>query len=216
MVMNLNEIRRDRYADSVIEVRIDRCTLATLALFFNKNNIFFNSKAGLGKLVFENFQELLIDNKMVEPIRHSADATTYLENIGLGNLNPKGRGKRQFMKRLIEEDRTMSMESLQSSSFEPEASAHRETKAIASKDSISIEEAKRIGEEVRRDIEADSHKDTDHKEAYQRLQNSSPPPDPSEEWLRKKKEQDKKRRDALLNPTKSGNETISSDENSSK
>lgn len=86
--------------DVVISTRVRSTTLATVARFFAQKGRQLESKSSVIRLVLEEFEGVLVGNKLAERVTHIWDAREILEKLGLDNLNPGDRNKKNYMEEL--------------------------------------------------------------------------------------------------------------------
>ena len=90
--------------DASIQVRMSRKTLAMLAMWFCENGDRPRSLGELARNSMEVLKDLLLEKKLIVPIRETAEATRALEAIGLGNLvirsKNRGSGLRNYLKQI--------------------------------------------------------------------------------------------------------------------
>ena len=104
----ITDIQRERMNDSVLQLRCDRRTIATLAEFFFNDGEQIMSLSQLGRMAIEELRQILVDNNLVDDVLSTEDATKTLDRLGMGNLNPRGKGKRNYTKALRIEQRIFS------------------------------------------------------------------------------------------------------------
>jgi len=71
--------------------------LATIARFFARKGVVMQNKSFLVRLALEEFEGVLIRNALEERVVDIIDARKVLARLGLENLNPDGRGGKNFM-----------------------------------------------------------------------------------------------------------------------
>lgn len=102
--------------DSVIQIRCKRVTLATLGLFMHEKGITPRSYSDLCRLALEGLAEMVTSQNPTLQVSNPSDATRILEELGLGNLNPQNRGKKNLMENLqlenFERSQTQTAQSL--------------------------------------------------------------------------------------------------------
>ncbi len=89
-------------ADASFQLRVSRKTLATLAKFFHKRGHVPVSKSELGRMSLEALKHIVVTNFNVPEFTDSAEATRFLQSIGLTSLSIRGREK-AYMKQLQKE-----------------------------------------------------------------------------------------------------------------
>ena len=97
-MQNLNS----NLADASFQLRVSRKTLATLAKFFHKRGHAPETKSELGRLSLEALKHIVVANFNITEFTDSAEATRFLESIGLTSLSIRGREK-AYMKQLQKE-----------------------------------------------------------------------------------------------------------------
>ncbi len=90
----------DKVKDSVISVRLDRRSLATLAMFFEKTGDYPTNASTLVRMIVEELKEILIDHSLIEDVISTDDATNILRRFGITKLNPGRRGSKTYQKQL--------------------------------------------------------------------------------------------------------------------
>lgn len=89
-------------ADASFQLRVSRKTLATIAKFFHKRGYTITNKSELGRMSLEALKHILVANFGVKEFTDSAEATRYLDSLGLTSLSVRGREK-AYMKQLQKE-----------------------------------------------------------------------------------------------------------------
>ena len=88
---------RQEKNDCVVSTRLKSTTLATIGRFFAKKGVVMQNKSFLVRLAVEEFEGVLIRNALEERVMDIIDARKVLAKLGLENLNPDGRGGKNFM-----------------------------------------------------------------------------------------------------------------------
>ena len=145
------QIRSNRFNDSVLTVRCDRRTLVVLAEFFHAEGDPVTSLSSLVRMALEELKDILVINEKIEDVLSSEDATVTMTRLGMGNLNPSGRGERIYMKAL----------QLEKHGFDPFISGRLNTEQIKGKSADEfVTIAKDLSEsdiqQVRQQIERDA------------------------------------------------------------
>ena len=89
--------------DALVQARVMSTTLATVARFFATRGQMLPSRSFLVRLVLEDFEGILIKGGHTERVASITDARAILTKLGLGELNPSGRGGRNYMEELQRE-----------------------------------------------------------------------------------------------------------------
>jgi len=89
--------------DTLVQARVMSTTLATVARFFATKGQMLPSKSFLIRMVLEEFEGILIKGGHTERVTSITDARRILEKLGLGELNPSGRGGQNKMEELQRE-----------------------------------------------------------------------------------------------------------------
>lgn len=96
-------VKSERVQDAIVQLRCDSRTLATIAAFMFKQGVLPQSPPQLVRLALEAYKDALVSSGMVEDVLSVTDAVQYLQHLGLGGINPSGRGKRERLKQLQRE-----------------------------------------------------------------------------------------------------------------
>ena len=91
-------------SDSVVSTRCQRTTLATLALYMEDQGHVNRSLSELVRNSLEGLEHMVRKNGF-EGVDDPSEATRMLTERGMGNLNIKGRGKKNLWNNLVYEDR---------------------------------------------------------------------------------------------------------------
>lgn len=94
---------RQEKTDALIQARVMSTTLATVARFFTTKGQMLPSRSFLMRLVLEEFEGILIKGGHAERVTSITDAREILTRLGLGDLNPSGRGGRNYMEEMQRE-----------------------------------------------------------------------------------------------------------------
>jgi len=89
--------------DALVQARVKSTTLATVARFFALKGQQLPSRSFLMRLVLEEFEKILIKGGHIERVSSITDARNILTKLGLGELNPGGRGGRNYMEEMQRE-----------------------------------------------------------------------------------------------------------------
>lgn len=90
-------------ADALVQTRVKTTTLATVARYFAVHGMIQMSKSSLMRVVLEEFEKVLLQNKLTERVTNILDAREILGKLGLENFNPGGRMGRNYMEELQRE-----------------------------------------------------------------------------------------------------------------
>jgi len=94
---------RQEKSDALVQARVKSTTLATVARFFAIKGQMLPSRSFLMRLVLEEFEGILIKGGHAERVTSITDAREILTRLGLGDLNPSGRGGRNYMEEMQRE-----------------------------------------------------------------------------------------------------------------
>jgi len=89
--------------DALVQARVKSTTLATVARFFAIKGQQLPSRSFLMRLTLEEFEKMLIKGGHTERVSSITDARNILTKLGLGELNPGGRGGRNYMEEMQRE-----------------------------------------------------------------------------------------------------------------
>jgi len=90
-------------SDILVQTRLKSTSFATIARFFALKGLVSMTKSSLLRLIVEEFEGVLIKNELTERITNIVDARRILAKLGLENLNPGGRGGKNYMEEMQRE-----------------------------------------------------------------------------------------------------------------